>query len=162
MRAHHVLVSGNWTYTDRWSLDLGTYPEDWSIWEYAATNAFALLADGRPDEARVWMSHVAQDNPEWGDPLVDVTRMQLQGLFALSEGKTEEGLRFMQEAAETEAALPYEFGPPRLPMPSHEAWGNALLAAGQTNQAREVLAEAESRTPGRLTVARARALLDAE
>ena len=162
MRAHHVLVSGEWSLADRWPLNLDSFPKDWSIWKYAATNAFALLADGRVEDAENWMPHVVQGGPESGDPLVNVTRMQLQGLFALSEGRTEEGLRFMKEAAETEAALPYEFGPPRLPMPSHEAWGNALLAAGQIDQAREVLAEAGTRTPGRLTLARARAALGAE
>lgn len=162
MRSHHVLVSQDWSLSDRWKLDMESYPEDWTIWQYAATNAFALLAGGKVDEAREWMPKVIQANPEWADPLIDVTRMQLQGLFAITEGKTEEGLRFLQKAAETEAAIPFEFGPPRLPLPSHEVWGNALLSAGLHDQAREVLAEAEQRTPGRLTLARARAVLDAE
>ena len=152
MRAHHVLVSGDWSKADTWRLDMDTFPEQWPIWEYAATNVYALMATGRVDDARVWMEHVQGD-----DPLADVTRMQLEGLFAIADGQTDDGLALMQEAAETEAALPYEFGPPRLPMPSHEAWGNALLAAGRVDEAREAFAVAESRTPGRLTLERARA-----
>ncbi len=59
-------------------------------------------------------------------------------------------------------AMPFEFGPPRLPMPGHEAWGNALLMQGMTDEAQDVLAFAESRTPGRLTLARARAAMATE
>lgn len=49
-----------------------------------------------------------------------------------------------------------------MPMPSHEAWGNALLMLGMTDEAQDVLALAESRTPGRLTLARARAAMAPE
>lgn len=155
MRSQHVLVSGDWSLVDRWALDMKTFPEDMPIWKYAATNAFALMATGRLEDAQVWMPHVAAD-----DELADVTRMQLSGLVAISEGDTEGGLALLREAAETEAAMPYEFGPPRLPMPGHEAWGNALLSLGQFERASEVFAEAESRTPGRLTLARARAVVE--
>ncbi len=157
MRAHHVLVSGDWSLVDSWALDMDAFPEDWSIWKYAATNAFALMANGRVEDARQWMPHVKGE-----DPLADVTRMQLDGLFAIADGDTDAGLAMMQEAAETEAAMPYEFGPPRLPIPSHEAWGNALLAADRSDEAREALAVAETRTPGRLTLARARSVLDGQ
>jgi len=154
MRSHHVLVSGDWSLVDRWALDMDSFSEELPIWKYAATNAFALLADGRVDDARVWLPFV-----EGEDGLAGVTRMQVEGLIAIADGDSEAGLAMMQEAAETEAAMPYEFGPPRAPMPGHEAWGNALLMLGMTDEAQEVLAFAESRTPGRLTLARARAAM---
>ncbi|MGB1048809.1 MAG: hypothetical protein ACPG3U_03870 [Rhodothermales bacterium] len=157
MRSQHVLVSGDWSLTDRWTLDLETFPEEFSIWKYAATNAFALLASGRVDDARTWLPHV-----EGEEELAALTRMQLEGLVAIADGDAEGGLAMMQEAAEAEAAMPFEFGPPRLPMPGHEAWGNALLMQGMTDEAQDVLAFAESRTPGRLTLARARAAMATE
>jgi hypothetical protein len=90
-----------------------------------------------------------------------VTRTQLKGLLALADGNIDEGLTMLQQAAETEAAMPFEFGPPGSPMPGHELWAQALIGKGQLDQAREVLAVAESRTPGRITLTRARTSLDA-
>lgn len=157
MRAHHIMASGDWALVDRWNLDLEAFPENWSIWKYAGTNAFALLAQGRIQEARIWIEHVTGDD----DPLVEVTGMQLDGLIALAEGKTEDGLDMLMQAAEIEASLPYEFGPPMLPLPGHEVWANALIAQGRFVEAADVLTTAEARTPGRITLARARAALEA-
>lgn len=39
-------------------------------------------------------------------------------------------------------------------MPGHELLAQALLGQGQLDQARQALAIAESRTPGRITLAR--------
>ena len=89
----------------------------------------------------------------------DITRMQLEGLIAIQWGDADGGVALLREAAETEASLPYEFGPPRLPVPGYEALGLALLELGRTDEAREALEMAEERTPGRLTLARARAAM---
>lgn len=159
MRAHHIMATGDWALVDRWNLDMESFPERWSIWKYAATNAFALLADGRDQEARIWVEHV-KGNGEDDDPLIAVTKMQLDGLLAIADGNAEVGLDMLQQAAETEAAMPFEFGPPGSPMPGHELWAQALIGQGQMDQARGVLAIAESRTPGRITLARARTALE--
>jgi len=62
---------------------------------------------------------------------------QAEAILILSEGKVEEGLLSLADAAQAEMDLPTEFGPPRLAKPSYELLGEQLLALGRTNEAAE-------------------------
>ena len=70
-------------------------------------------------------------------------------MLALHEGDVSRGLSLLQGAADTEAGLPFEFGPPDTVIPSHELLGTALLAHGQLEEAAQAFAIALDRTPGR-------------
>ena len=154
MRAQHILTSQNWSLVDTWTLDATNAPEGWSMWAYEATNALVDLAQGNSASAEARLPAL-----DWDNPMNDITRMQLEGLIAIQSGDADGGVALLREAAETEASLPFEFGPPRLPVPGYEALGMALMELGRSDEASEALEMAEERTPGRLTLARARAAM---
>lgn len=87
-------------------------------------------------------------------PWIDRGIAQGEAVELLASGKVRAGLASLQAAAQTEAALPPEFGPPPLQKPSYELLGDELLALGRKAEAatayRHSLAAAPNR---RLSVA---------
>jgi hypothetical protein len=55
---------------------------------------------------------------------------ELEALLALDAGDGARAVRLLTEAAELEASLPFEFGPPASPKPPHELLGEVNLALG--------------------------------
>lgn len=74
---------------------------------------------------------------------------QGEALVALAAGRTEEGLTLLRAAAEAEDALPEEFGPPSIGMPSYELLGQHLLALGRNSEAAAAFRMALAFAPGR-------------
>ena len=58
-------------------------------------------------------------------------------------------MRLLQQAANAEDVMPYEFGPPFPVKPARELLGEALLAAGRHAEAAEAFRAALKRAPGR-------------
>lgn len=89
-----------------------------------------------------------------GDPLyridsLTVMQKQIKGLLALAHEQEEEGLTLLRQAAEQEASLPLDFGPPTPPKPSHELLGDELAALDRADEAEIAYRQALKRTPGR-------------
>ncbi len=78
-----------------------------------------------------------------------VMDLQLSGLLKLLDGGTPDGLTSLRNAAETEAKLPMEFGPPFVDKPSYELLGDVLLSLDKPKEAREAFEKGLAATPGR-------------
>jgi len=80
---------------------------------------------------------------------VAVTAVQLAAVIALARGEKDRGLALLQQAAEAEDKMPFDYGPPLPPEPSRELVGEALLEAGGSAEAAEAFRAALRRAPGR-------------
>ena len=78
-----------------------------------------------------------------------VVLAQAAGLAAIAAGQRTKGLTSLRQAAEMEAAMSPEFGPPLVEKPSYELLGEELLKAGRTAEAAEAFASALRLAPGR-------------
>jgi tetratricopeptide (TPR) repeat protein len=92
---------------------------------------------------------------EGGDPATryggaaGVAEKELGGMIQLAEGKTEEGLKLLAEAAELEAKMPPPMGPPVPIKPAQELFGEALLDLGRAERAAAQFEQALLRMPNR-------------
>ncbi|HEX6806744.1 MAG TPA: hypothetical protein VF118_02085, partial [Gemmatimonadaceae bacterium] len=78
-----------------------------------------------------------------------VAEDELRALLLLRRGSKDDALALLRRAAAQEDALPFAFGPPEVPKPSHELLGETLLSLGRAVDARHELELALARTPGR-------------
>jgi tetratricopeptide (TPR) repeat protein len=79
----------------------------------------------------------------------DLMMRQLQAELWIAEGKQEQALRLLAQTAAEEDALTFEFGPPIPVKPSHELYGEELLAAHRPKEAREEFQRALGHAPKR-------------
>lgn len=99
-----------------------------------------------------------------GTPHVcQVIELTLRGALYQAAGGTDSAVAALRQAAQIEAGLPYEFGPPETVKPPYELLGEVLLAAKRPAEARRAFEQALARTPNRsravLGLARANAAL---
>lgn len=78
-----------------------------------------------------------------------VAAKELAGMIQLAEGKTEDGLKLLAEAAELEAKMPPPMGPPVPIKPAQELYGEALLGLGRAEEAAAQFDQALLRMPNR-------------
>jgi tetratricopeptide (TPR) repeat protein len=78
-----------------------------------------------------------------------VMELSLAGSIASFEGHKEVARTFLEEATKIEAELPLEYGPPDINKPSHEIYGEVLLASDEPEAAAEMFRAALSRAPQR-------------
>ncbi|HUK31689.1 MAG TPA: tetratricopeptide repeat protein [Candidatus Acidoferrum sp.] len=74
---------------------------------------------------------------------------ELQAIIAEGEGKIAEAVKSVRALAPTETAMPFEFGPPFVELPSYELLGDLLLQSGNPAKARDAFQLALQRTPER-------------
>jgi tetratricopeptide (TPR) repeat protein len=168
MRARQVLDTGEWDGVVRWSFDVSDVPS--AVPGYDFVDAYAALRQGDPAPAREavarWQEALkapAETEAWWYDPdRLRIQVMELEGLLAMRDGRSDQAVRLLQEAAELEESLPMEFGPPASLQPPHELLGTLLLELDRPGEAVEAfqgsLALAPRRTPslrGLLSAARA-------
>lgn len=79
----------------------------------------------------------------------DILSRQLRALLHLEEGKRDEAMASLREAARLEDAIPLEFGPPDVVKPTHELLGEVLLEFGQAGEAQREFVRALALAPGR-------------
>jgi Tfp pilus assembly protein PilF len=84
---------------------------------------------------------------------------ELRALLRAADGAGDEAATLLREAAEREASMPLEYGPPDLVKPPRELLGELLLAQGKPADAQReftrALALTPRRTPSLLGLARA-------
>ncbi len=125
--------------------------------------------NGRPDNRAVYLSGEGLARVRAGDvrgarealsdiPVTPsgnhVIRLQLEGLLALETGRARDGIAKIEEAAREEASLPFAFGPPEIPKPSHELLAEERYRMRDWGAAATAYREAEARTPGRRLLVR--------
>ena len=74
---------------------------------------------------------------------------QLAALLLMADGKSQEAIELVKQAAAAEDRTPYEFGPPVPPKPAHEVLGEILLSLGRPDLARVQFELALLRAPKR-------------
>jgi len=115
----------------------------------AAEAALAVLESLKPAPASGESHHGPAQLSAADRDGVAITTTQLSGIIALAKGDAERGMRLLQQAANAEDVMPYEFGPPFPVKPARELLGEALLAAGRHAEAAEAFRAALKRAPGR-------------
>jgi tetratricopeptide (TPR) repeat protein len=83
------------------------------------------------------------------DPALEIARLELMAMLKTAEGKTQESLAAISNAAAIEDEMPYESGPPVPVKPAHELYGDLLLQFGRAKEAMEQYRLALKRNPGR-------------
>lgn len=74
---------------------------------------------------------------------------ELLAAISSAAGRHGEAISAARTVAAAEEGMPFEFGPPRFPKPTHELLGEVLLAAGNAGEAQKAFEKSLSRTPGR-------------
>jgi tetratricopeptide (TPR) repeat protein len=92
----------------------------------------------------------AGDAEDYLSPYVPVWRGTFEALLLADAGDAVGALRAAREAAEYEASLPVDFGPPVAFKPARELEGELLLAQGRTEEAMAAFSLALARTPNRI------------
>lgn len=78
-----------------------------------------------------------------------IMEKEVSALVLLARGKKAEALALLREAVELEERMPPPSGPPEPIQPSHELYGEALLEAGQPEEAKRQFEKALLRMPNR-------------
>jgi tetratricopeptide (TPR) repeat protein len=90
---------------------------------------------------------IAKDDPVRGSPQIEAD--QIRALILAAGNKLDAAIELARSAAKREEALPFAFGPPSIPKPSHELLGELLLKNKDLREAREAFTTSLSRTPRR-------------
>ena len=78
-----------------------------------------------------------------------VMTKSLEALIVLAEGDSLRALTLLDEASAIESGRPLEYGPPSIPKPSHELYGEVLLGLNRPGDARDQFELALERAPRR-------------
>jgi len=81
--------------------------------------------------------------------VAEVLHKSLLAAIEIDRGAVPAGLALFDEATAAEESLPIDFGPPIIVKPSHEMYGEALLALGRPEEARVQFEKALERAPRR-------------
>ena len=79
----------------------------------------------------------------------EIAVRQIEALEKIREGKKDEGIAILRQAADAESAMALEFGPPAIEKPTAELLGDELLALGRAAEAEQAYRSALARAPGR-------------
>ena len=146
MRARAVIDGGDWGLAGALTADLEAFPE--VALPYDFVDALAALRTGDQEGAARLRSRYGRPDDQ-DDPRRGILLLELDGLIALADGDTEAGITLLEEAAEREEALPYDFGPPATIMPPHELLATELATLDRHAEARVAWEEQLARTPRR-------------
>ena len=156
MATRYVIDAGDAAPLD-WSLDVSeahhaglrlAFARGWAAARRGdAAGVAAALVDLRERRGAV----DAVSTTEAGVPTrASVLELELEALYRSLSGDTGGALSLAREAANAEASMPFEFGPPYVDKPTHELLGELLLRAGRAEEARSAFEAALSRTPERI------------
>jgi len=90
---------------------------------------------------------VSKDDQVRSSPQIEMD--QIRALILAAENKMDAAIELARSAATREESLPYAFGPPSIPKPSHELLGDFLLKNKNAKDAREAFAASLARAPRR-------------
>ena len=79
----------------------------------------------------------------------EIAVRQIEALEKIRDGKKDEGIAILRQAADAESAMALEFGPPAIEKPTAELLGDELLALGRAAEAEQAYRSALARAPGR-------------
>jgi tetratricopeptide (TPR) repeat protein len=119
----------------------------------AANYADALLAIRRGQSPASPLAALAAAREAASDPIekrtLEVAELALEAMELRKQGKLPEALALAEKAAKIEESLGAPSGPPDVLKPSHELYGELLLAAGKPKEALEQFRISLQRMPNR-------------
>ncbi len=167
MRAAYILETRRWNddaaniRIDHSKLDLGSVVSD------LLATGLCALNHGNRQEAEQALAEIEKQRKDAagritkeisGKPYENVTQVEMQAasimekelraLLMLPEQK-EEALKLLQQAAEEEKNMTFDFGPPVPVKPANELLAEVLLEMNQTQEARTYFEQAQRRAPKR-------------
>jgi hypothetical protein len=159
MRLFHWVETGQWDAADAVDIPPDRYADASFLLAYGEAlaayggepKAFQSAAARLRERQRDLLAQ-AEKNKEGG--MVDrrnaeVAVRQIDALVRIKEGKRDEGIALLRQAADAESALPLEFGPPAIQKPTSELLGDELLALGRNAEAEQAYQSTLTRAPGR-------------
>ena len=156
MRAHQVILTERW---DDPSLDwdipdpVGTTPR--AIEHFVRGYAAVQRGDRQQAQARrSRLATLAEEATRKGDTpteraLPGILGSELEAAILHAESRSHDALTLLQQAAEREASLPVEFGPPYIVKPTFELLGEVLLALDRPAEAVRAFTRALELAPRR-------------
>ncbi len=149
MRARQILDLEDWRAAEEWTADFSAWPERQAELDFVT--ALAAFRRGEPARGEAVMADMARTlGPREGwSPRQEIAYRELEALRALAAGEGAAAVETLRGAAELEASLPFQFGPPASLKPPHELLGEVLLETGRPAEAVEAFREALAFTPRR-------------
>jgi hypothetical protein len=149
MRARQVLDTRDWEAADRLRADVSGVP--WARAAYDFITAFAAYHLGRSAQGEALRDELRRQREGLGEdaPRIRIMEMELDALAARGRGDDDRAVAVLREAADLEATLPFEFGPPASPKPPHELLAEVLADLGRLADAEAAYRDALRFTPGR-------------
>jgi tetratricopeptide (TPR) repeat protein len=140
MRAHYLINARQWDDPARaWSIDRdGVSARAVAIDEFAL--GYAAVQRGDRDEGRRRLAALAAVGAGPVEPasarFATILTRELEAALLVAEGKREQAVALLRQAAATEDSLPARYGPPDVIKPTHELLGEVLLELKQPAAAR--------------------------
>jgi tetratricopeptide (TPR) repeat protein len=158
MRVVHALETGRWDAADALDVPTGfaaprftqAYGEALiaASGDPAALHAAAGRLRERQKDLLATIEKAKRTNPA-DRQRAEIAVWQIDALERLREGKKDDGIALLRKAAESENAMPLEFGPPAIEKPTFELLGDELAALGRHAEAEQAYRSALARAPGR-------------
>ncbi len=160
LRARYVLETQQWDSPEARALDadLGKAGED--DYEYATFAAgYAAAQRGERTKAQAYLQRLSTRNGRAsqtvkpGAPGITVVpvilELELRAALLANAGQSNAAIALLERAVRLEDAMPPEFGPPAVVLPTHELLGGMLMTAKRWAPAAEQFALALQLQPGR-------------
>jgi tetratricopeptide (TPR) repeat protein len=162
MRSRYLLDTEKWSdEAVDWNVELGDSPLPQFGYEFATGFAAAQrndLATARKSlqilgelarKIDPLFNQMGLPSSAWERKLPLVEQQQLVALILAGEGKSEQAVFILQEAAVLEASFPFGFGPPVVDKPSQELLGEVFLKLQRPADARKAFEMSLARAPDR-------------
>ena len=149
MYARYLMDTELWTEADDWLAPDGV---EIATPHYAFARAYAAARLGELEKARLHLAEISTGgkgaNPEiiLTQEEVDILKLQVESVIAISEGTSELAIKLARQAAELQAGMPFRYGPPRISKPTGELLAELLLELGQYDEAADVYSDQLSRS----------------
>jgi tetratricopeptide (TPR) repeat protein len=161
MWGRYVLDTEDWKgEVAGWTVPMGSSATPVMTRDYI--EGLAAAEQNQMDAARGALERVKKDVPGAGKEMIeagmpdasfkmvsDIIQDQLNGMILLGEGKSDQAVSMLRQAAKLEEELPFAFGPPEIDKPSRELLGEVLLKLKRPKEAYPEFQAALARTPRR-------------
>jgi tetratricopeptide (TPR) repeat protein len=157
MRAHYLVAGEQWADSSLgWTLDTtGIGPVTQAMDAFAL--GYAALKRGEraqvdAQQRRLGELAARKANPDEDDGDIQVATVldqELRAATSAADGKGDEAVATLRDAATREEAIPAAFGPPDVVKPAPELLGELLLAQGKPAEAQQAFTRALALAPRR-------------
>ncbi|HEY4491032.1 MAG TPA: hypothetical protein VI958_03485 [Acidobacteriota bacterium] len=157
MRLRYLIDTGDWK-GEVASWDLPSVQNRGARMNREFTIGFGAAELGKTEEAKASLarlkklvaeeySKAKKSGEEAYRKRADILAIQLDAKIAQGEGRLQQALDLLRDAAAQEENMPFEFGPPFIDKPSRELLGEILLQANQPKEAEKEFQAALLRAP---------------